>query len=134
MLVPAVITEAIRRGAAVAVSVSGGKDSQAMERAMAHLHREQSWPGAFFAVHADVGELFDWPWTIPLYERNAQALHYDLHVVRRSDGRTLADTIWRRVAKSEGTGKPPFPSMSRCCCTSDAKVPRLIFCCTALAT
>ncbi len=116
------IAAAIRRGAVVAVSVSGGKDSQAMERTLARLRREQSWPGALFAVHADVGELFDWPWTIPLCERNAQILGHDLHVVRRRDGLDLAGIIWRRVEKTAGTGKPPFPSMSCRYCTSDAKV------------
>jgi tRNA(Ile)-lysidine synthase TilS/MesJ len=72
--IPPVITAALERGAAVAVSVSGGKDSQAMERVLAGLREKHHWPGPFFAIHADVGQPFDWPWTLALCERNAQAL------------------------------------------------------------
>ena len=119
--VPPVIAAALRRGAAVAISVSGGKDSQAMERALAGTHEEQSWPGDFFAIHADVGAPFDWPWTISLCERNAQALGHPLHVARRDDGRNLLQTIWRRVRKTTPERKPGFPSPAARYCTSDLK-------------
>jgi len=52
----------------------------------------------------------------------AYTLGHELHVVRRYDGMSLADIIWRRVGKTLGTGKPPFPSMSCRYCTSDSKV------------
>jgi len=116
-----VIAEAIRCKAAVAVSVSGGKDSQAMERKLAQMRREQAWPGSFFAVHADIGELFDWPWTLGLCRRNADALGHEFHVVKRIDGLDMAGLIWRRIESTSGSGKPPFPSMACRYCTSDAK-------------
>ena len=102
MDIPDIIAAAIRRGAAVAVSTSGGKDSQAMGRVLSRMRHEQKWPGSFFAIHADVGQPFDWPWTIPLCERNAQSFGRPLYVVRRTDGLTLVDVIWRRVLKTAG--------------------------------
>lgn len=117
-----VIAEAIARGAAVMVSVSGGKDSQAMELLLARLRREQGWSGDFFAAHADIGQgdgEMDWPWTIPLCERNAQALGHELVVVRHP--LTLYDHILRRVEVTLGQGKPPFPSMTCRYCTSNSK-------------
>lgn len=92
-----------------------------MERILTRLRREQDWPGNFFAVHADVGSAFDWPWTIALCQRNASALGYPLHVVRRTDGRDLLGVIQRRVTNTQGTNKPPFPSMACRFCTSDGK-------------
>jgi len=120
--IPAVIADAIARGAAVAVSVSSGKDSQAMERVLARLRHEQGWPGPFFGVHADVGSLFDWPWTLALAERNARAIGYPLYIVRRKDGRDLHGIVQHRVDVTSGSGKPPFPNMQCRFCTSDGKV------------
>ena len=120
MNIPAVIVSAIARGAAVAMSVSGGKDSQAMEIVLADLHEKQNWPGLFFAIHANIGPEFDWAWTVALCERNAKALGHPLYVVRRENGETLLQTIQKRVATT-GCDKPGFPSAACRYCTRAAK-------------
>lgn len=120
LTVPAVIQAAIDRGAAVAISVSAGKDSQAMERALSSLHEKNNWPGPFFAIHADIGPEFDWAWTLQLCERNAKALGHTLHVVRRDNGETLLQTIQKRVGVT-GRDKPGFPSPACRYCTRSAK-------------
>ena len=51
MNVPIEIREAIAKGAVVSVSVSGGKDSQAMLTAL----RSIGWDNALEIVHADLG-------------------------------------------------------------------------------
>lgn len=54
--VPQAIDQALRQGAALAVSISGGKDSQAMLYALAaEWERRPEWTGDIFAVHADLG-------------------------------------------------------------------------------
>jgi len=120
LTIPAVIQAAIDRGAAVAISVSAGKDSQAMEQALAWLRERHQWPGPFFAIHADIGPEFDWAWTVQLCRRNAKALGHPLHVVHRDNGDTLLHTIQKRVAVTAGT-KPPFPSAACRFCTRSAK-------------
>jgi len=120
---PPVVAQLIERGAAVMVSVSGGKDSQSMEKHLSRLRRVQRWPGPFLAAHADIGQgdaELDWPWTIPVCERNAQALGHDFHIVRHP-GLTLCGLVERRVETTLGHGTPPFPSMACRYCTSDCK-------------
>ena len=54
LTIPAVIQAAIERGAAVALSVSAGKDSQARERALSSLHDTNTCPRSFFAIPAGI--------------------------------------------------------------------------------
>ncbi len=120
MDIPPVIAAALSRGAVIALSVSAGKDSQATERVLSGMREKHNWPGPFFAIHADIGQPFDWPWTLALCERNAKTLGHPLHIVRRSDGATLLDTIRQRAVTTAGT-RPPFPSAACRYCTRAAK-------------
>ncbi|MCK5650947.1 MAG: phosphoadenosine phosphosulfate reductase family protein, partial [Gemmatimonadetes bacterium] len=124
--VPTEIKDAMDRGAALAVSISGGKDSQAMATALvAWAKREGYWGvNEMFAVHADLGRM-EWSGefaTEPLVAAQAAALGLPFHVVTRTDGRDLVDHIKARREKLAGEDKPfwPGPGPLRYC-TSDLK-------------
>src|SRR5204862_271360 len=55
--VPIEIDRELRRGGALAVSISGGKDSQAMLVAHVGLYRERDYKGPLNAIHADLGRI-----------------------------------------------------------------------------
>lgn len=121
--------QALDRGAALVVSISGGKDSQAMALALAALHAARSWTGPIVALHADLGRV-EWQGdpTVPGFrsapeqvEKIAADAGLPLHVVRRNDGRDMIDHWEARAKKLEGTGKPFWSSASARYCTSDMK-------------
>ncbi len=60
--IPPLITRALTRGAALAISISGGKDSQAMLRLLVTHPDRPHWTGDRFAIHADLGRA-EWPQT-----------------------------------------------------------------------
>ena len=98
--------ELIERGALVAVSHSGGKDSQAMTILLSRVvPREQ-----LLVVHAPLGEV-EWPGTIAHIEATIpMGVPFILAPV--TSGKTLLDRIEERGM---------FPSSSARWCTSDAK-------------
>lgn len=51
--IPDAVRASLGEGAALAVSISGGKDSQAMLLALADLHAAHGWTGDLYAIHAD---------------------------------------------------------------------------------
>lgn len=51
---PAILT-ALEAGAALAISISGGKDSQALLAELVPWFRSQGYTGQLFAIHADLG-------------------------------------------------------------------------------
>jgi predicted phosphoadenosine phosphosulfate sulfurtransferase len=55
LAVPPEVESALELGAALAISISGGKDSQALLNTLAAWHRERRWPGPILALHADLG-------------------------------------------------------------------------------
>ncbi|MCZ2075021.1 MAG: phosphoadenosine phosphosulfate reductase family protein [Bryobacterales bacterium] len=80
--------------AAVAIGVSGGKDSSAVAiRAVEYLdsvgHR-----GPRILIHSDLGRI-EWRQSLPVCERLAKYLSLDLVVVRRQKG-DLVDRFWQR--------------------------------------
>lgn len=115
---PTVIREALQQGATLSVSVSGGKDSQAMLR----LARSWELPNRLEVVHADLGRA-EWPQTPQHVEEICEGL--DLTVVRRAGG-DLVQRIEQRL-KSVSTidptkpAKPFWPSAAQRYCTSDMK-------------
>lgn len=117
--VPPVIAEALHMGAALAVSISGGKDSQAMLLALAHLHRQHGWPGPIYAVHANLGRA-EWPQSLSHCERIATTAGVALVTVRRPQG-DLIEEMRQRMENLRGTGKPPWPDSQNRYCTSDQK-------------
>lgn len=127
--VPAAIEAAGQRGAAIVVSISGGKDSQAMLNAVADLHRSRGWTGPLLALHADLGRI-EWQGdaSVPGFrsapehvEKMAQDAGVPLHIVRRTDGRDMIDHWEARRRKLEGSGSPFWSSSKQRYCTSDMK-------------
>src|SRR5262244_3340423 len=105
---PAAIEQQLERGAALAISISGGKDSQAMVRALVRLHRERGWTGEVFAIHADLGRI-EWRQTPGHVRKIAQDAGIRLEVVRRTDGRDMVDHWVARGERMQAQGKAPRP-------------------------
>ena len=83
--VPAAVQQALDLGAALAVSVSGGKDSDAMLRHLTTLHQSQGWTGQLFAITADLGRI-EWPGTLEHIQSICAELGVMLIIVRRKKG------------------------------------------------
>lgn len=83
--VPSAVQQALDLGAALAISVSGGKDSDAMLRHLTALHRSQRWTGQLFAITADLGRI-EWPGTLEHIQSICAELDVALIVVRRQKG------------------------------------------------
>ena len=108
----------LRNGAALVLSVSGGKDSDAMSHHLLDLRQSEGWPGDVLMVHADLGARVEWQQT-PDYVRDlARRKGVPLHVVRWAHG-DLIDRIWQRYHKDPS--RPCWPSSQMRYCTSDLK-------------
>ena len=104
--IPRECRKLIRGGALVAISSSGGKDSQAMTILLSRIvPRDQ-----LVVVHAPLGEV-DWPGTVAHVEATIPA-GVPFIMARVTSGKTLLD-------RTEERGM--FPSNSARWCTSDAK-------------
>lgn len=87
------VAELLSSGCAVAIGVSGGKDSMACAlRTSAYLN-ELGHEGPRVLVHADLGSI-EWADSLPACERLAEHLGLELIVVRRSAGDMMAR--WRQ--------------------------------------
>ncbi|HPC91824.1 MAG TPA: phosphoadenosine phosphosulfate reductase family protein [Myxococcota bacterium] len=105
------IDHALALGAKAYLSISGGKDSQAIAMRLAHI--------AHGCLHMDLGRA-EWPQTPAFVERIAKEAGLPLHVIRRHQG-DLVQEIGERMAKLHGTGKPFWPSAAQRYCTADHK-------------
>ena len=104
--VPPECRDMIHKGALVSVSVSGGKDSQAMMILLARIvPRDQ-----LVVVHAPLGEV-EWPGTVEHIENTIPA-GVPLIFARMASGKTLLDRVEER-------GK--WPGAQFRYCTSEAK-------------
>jgi len=110
----------LRDGWDLVVSISGGKDSQAMLRHLTRWHRQMAFKGQIIAVHADLGRA-EWGVTPRVVAKQCADAGVPLHVVRRNDGLDLPALIDRRRHKLAGTDKPFWPSSAARYCTSDEK-------------
>jgi len=105
--IPPECGDMIRRGALVAVSHSGGKDSQSMTILLARaVPRDQ-----LVVVHAPLGEV-EWPGTIEQIE-NTMPAGVPLILARVASGKSLLELIEERGM---------FPGPRTRFCTRDAKV------------
>jgi 3'-phosphoadenosine 5'-phosphosulfate sulfotransferase (PAPS reductase)/FAD synthetase len=110
--------ELLRKGASLVLSVSGGKDSDAMSHHLLDLRQAEGWSGDVCMVHADLGKRVEWHQT-PDYVKNlAKRKDVPLHVVRWKHG-DLIDRIWQRYYKDPS--RSCWPSSSIRYCTSDMK-------------
>jgi 3'-phosphoadenosine 5'-phosphosulfate sulfotransferase (PAPS reductase)/FAD synthetase len=117
---PTEVDQALRSGAALAISISGGKDSEALLHRLVREHAQRAeWTGPVFAVHADLGRA-EWPQTEDLVAELAARYEIDLHVVRRVKG-DLVERWEARAEQLDGTGKPFWSSSASRYCTSDLK-------------
>lgn len=116
---PDTIREQLEAGADLAISISGGKDSQALLSALTREHAAQGWTGRVFAIHADLGRM-EWTQTDAIVAAQAEAAGVELVVVQRAKGDLLA-RIQDRRAQLDGTGRPFWPSSAARYCTSDLK-------------
>ena len=108
----------LRKGAALVLSVSGGKDSDATSHHLLDLRQREGWSGSVTMVHADLGRA-EWA-TTPAYVRDlATRKGVELAVVRWEHG-DLIDRIWARWETLKGAGCP-WPSAKLRFCTSDMK-------------
>jgi 3'-phosphoadenosine 5'-phosphosulfate sulfotransferase (PAPS reductase)/FAD synthetase len=107
----------LRSGATLVLSISGGKDSDAMSHYLLDLRASEGWTGEVVMLHADLGRA-EWSQT-PEYVRNfAQRKGVELHVVRHSY-MDLIDRIWQRY--HQDPTRPCWPSSKIRYCTSDFK-------------
>lgn len=119
--IPPVIRDAIAAGGILSISVSGGKDSQAMLRALLH---EAPPANLHEIVHADLGRA-EWPQTPGHMRKLARDAALPMAVVQRAKGDLVQRIEERLTQVSTLTGEPPakpfWPSAAQRYCTSDLK-------------
>lgn len=120
IFLPDYLDGALKDGAPLVVSVSGGKDSDAAAKRLATVRQERRWQGEFILLHADLGRA-EWSFSLPHCEVLARNLGAEFVVVRRDHD--LFEGFERRWKKlvAEGKKTPPFPSPKNRYCTSDWK-------------
>lgn len=114
----------VRSDAALCVSISGGKDSQAMLAAIAAAHGARRWGAGLYAIHADLGRA-EWRESLPHCERLCADLGIHLEVVRRPQGDLLQE-IQDRQAKLTDTGRSAWPTATQRYCTADQKRDQIV--------
>ncbi len=107
----------LRDGAALVLSVSGGKDSDAMCHYLLERRQVEGWMGDVSMVHADLGRA-EWRSTTDYVRDLAWRKNVPLHVVRWTHG-DLIDRIWQRYYSDPS--RPCWPSSKVRYCTSDLK-------------
>ena len=107
----------LRDGAALVLSVSGGKDSDAMCHYLLERRQTESWTGTVAMVHADLGRA-EWHNTTDYVHKLARRKDVPLHIVRWTNG-DLIDRIWQRYYSDPS--RPCWPSSKVRYCTSDLK-------------
>jgi 3'-phosphoadenosine 5'-phosphosulfate sulfotransferase (PAPS reductase)/FAD synthetase len=108
----------LRAGAALVLSVSGGKDSDAMCHHLLERRQTEGWLGDVIMIHADLGTRVEWQQTPDYVQKLAQRKGVPLHVVRWKHG-DLIDRIWQRYYKDPS--RPCWPSAQMRYCTADLK-------------
>lgn len=123
--IPPELERQMALGAALVISISGGKDSQAMARAVSRLHRERGWTGPLLAVHADLGRI-EWQGSMAQVQRIARESGLKLEIVRRRDGEGRWDMVDHWIERAEtqlaqGKQARPWSDAKNRFCTSDMK-------------
>jgi len=115
--IPEIVIEHLKNGARLAINLSGGKDSQAMARALWEALPE--YRHHMFCIHADLGRM-EWTQTIDMVKQLAKMLKLPLTIVSRPKGDLLAR--WQeRMELLKGQNKPHWSSSAARYCTSDLK-------------
>lgn len=122
LCLPREIEQQLDRGAALAISISGGKDSQAMIGALVALHASRGWTGDIFCIHADLGRI-EWRQTPGHVAKLAADAGLELVTVRRFNGQDMIDRWVAQGEKHQAQGKQarPWSDAGNRFCTSDMK-------------
>ncbi|KAA1053783.1 phosphoadenosine phosphosulfate reductase family protein [Azospirillum argentinense] len=121
---PNVIAEALVTGAALALSISGGKDSQAMLNLLTRHPQRSLWSGKMLVLHADLGRM-EWRETAATVERQAHDAGLELVVVSRPKG-DLLERMKSEMRRTAPEGKPFWPTATKRYCTAEAKRDQLV--------
>ena len=118
----------------VLINSSAGKDSQCMLTHLVELADQQGCPRTrHLVVHADLGRV-EWPGTLELARRQAEAYGLRFEVVARTE--YLLDQVVTRhhTLRAKGdTTTPAWPSSTARYCTSDQKTSQVVKLMTRLA-
>jgi 3'-phosphoadenosine 5'-phosphosulfate sulfotransferase (PAPS reductase)/FAD synthetase len=123
LTIPTEVADFIAQDAVLAISISGGKDSQALLHAVMAWYRREGLTNHVFAIHADLGRA-EWAQTPAFVESLCEQYAVELVVVRRTrEGKEvdLVDGFERRMRQLEGQNKPHWSSARARYCTSDFK-------------
>jgi len=122
------VTARLGRNAAVAIGVSGGKDSSAVALRTRAFLEEIGHAGPLILIHSDLGRA-EWEQSLPVCERLATRLNVELVVVRRKAGDLLdrwrqrwANNVRRYASLSCVCLIPPWSTPSMRFCTSELKL------------
>lgn len=125
------IADLLQQGAAVAIGVSGGKDSQAAAMATFEYLDRIGHAGPRLLIHADLGSV-EWADSLPTCEQLADRLGAELIVVRRKQGGLMDrwESRWRsNVARYENlstvTLVPCWSTPAMRFCTSEMKTSKI---------
>ena len=120
LTLPESITAALsHHDAIVSISISGGKDSQAMQRALL----SQIDAAQIDIVHADLGRA-EWPQTPDFVQRMGLEADRPVAIVQRAKGDLVQRIEERMESLTDDDGnvsKPFWPSSAQRYCTSDLK-------------
>jgi 3'-phosphoadenosine 5'-phosphosulfate sulfotransferase (PAPS reductase)/FAD synthetase len=108
---------ALESGAPLVISVSGGKDSDAMAIALSELRTRNKWTGRMILIHADLGRM-EWQQSKTRCEKLAERLNAEFVVVEHSKGDLLTGIDARRESRPDS---PAFPSPASKYCTAGWK-------------
>lgn len=109
------INQAITLGAKLVANVSGGKDGQAMTKAMIHHNMP-----IHCLLHMDLG-MVEWKESIHMCLFSAQEAGKELFKRTRNDGDGLLEHAEKRMNKLLGQGKPFWYDSTNRYCMSDLK-------------
>lgn len=115
--IPDTVQDAMAAGAHLVISVSGGKDSDAMTWVLRDWHRAEGFTGDICLIHADLGRM-EWMETPAYVESLTRRTGLPLHVVRHHKHDLLAGIQERMLKRPDA---PPCPSSAARWCTSDFK-------------
>ena len=116
---PSAVRAAMEQSATLAISISGGKDSQALLSEVVKWHRQNHFEGALYAIHADLGRS-EWPQTAAFVESLCERANIELRVVRRAKGDLIA-RFEERIEATRASGAPFWPDSQNRYCTSHLK-------------
>jgi 3'-phosphoadenosine 5'-phosphosulfate sulfotransferase (PAPS reductase)/FAD synthetase len=114
---PPEIESTLERGAPLLISISGGKDSDAMCELLPDLHKARGWTGPIALIHADLKDS-EWSITTQYIKARAETLQLPLYITTRSQGSLLQQMQQRHEKRPDA---PPFPSAAARYCTADHK-------------